>query len=171
MPLPWGWRSREHLHPGFREVFDDISLIVVCARIMTRELDCRASEHNLTWPRRLINDFLSTSWEVCRRATRRSLPRSVLFVYFLSATGVESMLITSSAATTWGGMVNCVDDRTKYTMKSTGGNRVHQWNVTGRKGSLTFWTNSTISKFTIGDMRLGWRSKKRGVFFVCFIHF
>lgn len=37
-----------------------------------------------------------------------------------------------------------------------------------RKESLTFWTSSKTGKFTIGDMRLGWRLEKTGVIFFFF---
>lgn len=53
-------------------------------------------------------------------------------------------------------------------------NEINRWEQgspmeCNRKESLTFWTSSKTGKFTIGDMRLGWRLEKTGVIFFFFL--
>lgn len=134
-------------------------------RIMTWELDDGTPEHNHRWLRRLIDNFLSTWCEVCSSVTWGSLPDSVLFVIFLPVTWVETMLITFSAATKWGGVANSTDDRTKAQWNQQAGTVSENGMQIGRKGNLALGANSKISNFTMGDMRLGEKAGKRGLIF------
>lgn len=76
-------------HASFREAFDKVSWTVVCVGFGHGG---GTAEHNHGKLRRLINDFLSTWWEVCRRVTWGSLSGSVLLVIFYQLLGLKVCL-------------------------------------------------------------------------------
>lgn len=110
-------------------------------RIVAWELDGRTAEHNQRWLRRLINDFLSTWWEVCGRVTWGALPGPVLFVTFYQLLRLKVCLSHFQLLQSGGGSANSIDDRTKtqWDHQAVTVDWTLENGTLGRKGSLHFW--------------------------------